>query len=183
MIGLFIGSFNPPTMAHLEICLKLKNNFSKIVLVPVNSNDKRLIDIKKRIAMLNILKSKYPFLEISNIMQNYSYLNYRIIDLLNEKYGSFSIIMGSDLLEKFDLFDHYEYLLSKYHFTIIPRANIDSNKIICSKYSKFYDKFTILDYQSIISSTLVRNNLKENKSVEGLLDKSILKYIKDNDLY
>ena len=25
MIGIFIGSFNPPTIAHLEICLKLKN--------------------------------------------------------------------------------------------------------------------------------------------------------------
>ena len=40
MIGLFIGSFNPPTRAHMDICLKLKNKFNKIVLVPVSSKEK-----------------------------------------------------------------------------------------------------------------------------------------------
>ena len=58
MIGLFIGSFNPPTKAHIDICQKLKHSFSKIVLVPVNSKDKKLIDIHKRIEIfckINIL--------------------------------------------------------------------------------------------------------------------------------
>ena len=182
MIGLFIGSFNPPTMAHINICLKLENDFSKIVLVPVNSNDKELIDLKTRIDMLNIIKNKYPFLEISEIMKDYSYLNYRIVDLLNEEYHSINIIMGSDLLEKFTSFDNYEYLLDKYNYTIIPR-NMDVNKLINEKYLKYKDKFRILDYQSDISSTLVRKYLKENKDLESLLDNDILKFVKKNHLY
>ena len=40
MIGLFVGSFNPPTLAHLDICLKLKNEFNKIIFIPVNTNNK-----------------------------------------------------------------------------------------------------------------------------------------------
>ena len=71
MIGLFVGSFNPPTKAHLEICEVLKKYFSKIVLVPVNSKNKRLIDINERIYMLNIYKDKNDFLEVNSIMKNY----------------------------------------------------------------------------------------------------------------
>ena len=37
MIGLFIGSFNPPTIAHLEIAQRLSNRYKKIVYVPVNA--------------------------------------------------------------------------------------------------------------------------------------------------
>ena len=183
MIGLFIGSFNPPTKAHLDICLKLKNNFEKIVLVPVSSKDKNLININDRIKMLNILKNKNQFLEISDIMKNYSYLNYRIIDLLKNKYGKLNLIMGSDLLDKFNTFDNYEYLLEKYDFTIVPRDNIDLEKLINDKYKTYKNKFSILDYQSDISSTKVKELLKENKDTSKVLDKDILKYIKENDLY
>ncbi len=183
MIGLFIGSFNPPTLAHINICLKLKNDFSKIVLVPVSSKDKKLIDINNRIAMLTILKNKYNFLEISDIMKRYSYVNYRIIDLLKKEYGDLNIIMGSDLLEKFDRFDHYEYLLDNYSFTIIPRDNIDINKLINGKYSNYKNKFSIIDYHSDVSSTKVKELLKKNKDVSDLLDRDVLEYIKKNELY
>ena len=183
MIGLFIGSFNPITMAHVNICLKLKDKFSKIVLVPVNSREKELISLDTRIEMLNIIKNKYSFIEISDIMKNYSYLNYRIIDLLNEEYQDINIIMGSDLLEKFDTFDNYEYLLNKYRYTIIPRNNIDLNKLINDKYLKYQNKFDILDYQNDISSSMVRDNIKNNKNVSGLMDEDVLEYIKTKSLY
>ncbi len=183
MIGLFIGSFNPPTKAHIDICLKLKDNFSKIVLVPVSSKDKDLIDINKRIEMLTILKNKYSFLEISDIMKKYSYVNYRIIDLLKDKYGELNIIMGSDLLEKFNNFDNYEYLLENYDFTIITRDNSNVVDLINKKYSKYKDKFNIVNYHSNISSTLVKEIIKNNQDISNLLDKDILNYIKKNDLY
>ena len=183
MIGLFVGSFNPPTKAHMNICMKLKNKFSKIVLVPVSSKDKKLLDINRRIDMLNILKKKYNFIEISNIMKKYSYLNYRIIDLLKKEYGEINLIMGSDLLEKLDSFDNYDYLLQNYHFTIVPRGNTDANKLINEKYYQYQDKFSILKYHSNISSSLVKEYLKNNKNVKSLLDNDIINYINDNHLY
>ena len=183
MIGLFIGSFNPITLAHIEICLKLKDKFSKIVLVPVNSREKELISFDTRIEMLNIIKNKYPFIEISDIMKNYSYLNYRIIDILNEKYQDINIIMGSDLLEKFTNFDNYEYVLDKYRYTIVPRNNIDLDKLITDKYLKYQDKFNILDYHNDISSSMVRDSIKNNKKIDNLLDKDVLEYIKVKSLY
>lgn len=183
MVGLFIGSFNPPTLAHINICLKLKDDFEKIVLLPVSSKEKYLIDINKRIEMLSILKNKYRFLEISDIMKKYSYVNYRIVDLLKKEYGELNIIMGSDLLEKLDSFDNYEYLLINYCFTVIPRNNRNINKIINDKYKDYSSKFKILDYQSNISSSLVKELIKENRDVSDFIDKDILDYIKKNKLY
>ena len=183
MVGLFIGSFNPFTKAHLDICRILRNDFKKIVLVPVNSNNKELIDINKRIDMLNIIKNKYRYLEISNIMKKYSYVNYRIIDLLKKEYGELNIIMGSDLLENFDRFDNYEYLLDNYCFIVVPRGNMNVRKMINNNYSKYKNKFKVLNYQSNISSTLVKELLKDNKDVSNMIDKDVLDYIKKNDLY
>ena len=183
MIGLFIGSFDPVTLAHINICLSLKNDFSKIVLVPVNSNGKNLIDINYRIEMLNIIKRKYDFLLVSTIMKKYSYLNYRIIDLLKEEYKNLNIIMGSDLLEKLDHCDNYEYLLKNYNYTIVPRGNIDTEELINNKYSKYKDKFRILDFNSDVSSTLAKKLLKENKDTSDVLDSDIYNYIRENNLY
>ena len=182
MIGLFIGSFNPPTKAHLDICRILKNKFKKIVLVPVNSNNKKLISIKDRINMLNILARKNKFLEVSNIMQDYSFLNYRIIDLLKKKYHDINIIMGSDLLEKLNTFDNCKYLLDNYSFTIITREK-DVKRIINDKYHDYINKFSILDYNSPISSTMVREYLINNKDTKNILDTDVFNYIKEHDLY
>ncbi len=182
MVGLFIGSFNPPTKAHINICNKLKNSFTKIILLPVNSNDKSLININHRINMLNIIKRKYHFLEVSKIMKKYAFVNYRIIDLFKKEYGDINIIMGSDLLDKLDSFDNYEYLLENYYFTIIPRDN-ELEKLIKEKYLKYQYKFKIINYHSNVSSTLVREKLKNNKNVNGLLDGDVLKYIISNHLY
>lgn len=183
MIGLFIGSFNPPTKAHFEISLKLLTQLEKIVFIPVNSQEKELINIKDRIKMLETFTKKYPKLIIDDIMQNYSYLNYRIIELLKKKYQNVTIIMGSDLLDKFDTFDNYEYLLQNYSFIIIERKNISSLKIIMHKYSSYQNKFTVFNYQNDISSTQARELLKENKNPKNILDKDVLEYIKKHDLY
>ena len=183
MIGVFIGSFNPPTKAHLDICRILRYNFKKIVLVPVNSKDKELIDINKRIDMLTILTRKYKYLEVSNIMKDYSYLNYRIIDLLKQKYSSINIIMGSDLLENFDKFDNYIYLLDNYSFTIITRDNTNVKELINSKYKDYSSKFSILDYNSNLSSTLARDYLKKGLDTKDILDKDVFNYIKEHNLY
>ncbi len=183
MIGLFIGSFNPPTKAHLEICLALSKRFTKIILVPVNSREKELAPISDRINMLNIYKTKEPFLVVDDIMKNYSYLNYRIIDILKRKYGANTLIMGSDLLDKLDTFDNTEYLLTNYYFVIMERNGYNSLDIIHKKYDKYQDRFTIISYHNDISSTLARNLLKKRERNILILDKDILNYINENDLY
>ena len=182
MIGIFIGSFNPVTLAHIKICKLLKDEFNEIVLVPVNSKDKHLISINDRINMLTILTKKYDYLKISNIMKDYSYLNYRIIDLLRKKYGNISLIMGDDLLEKLDTFDNYEYLLDNYSFYILTRDS-NASELINKKYFKYKNKFKIIEFNSNISSTMARDYIKNNLDTKNIIDSDVFNYIKEHNLY
>ena len=182
MIGIFIGSFNPPTKAHLEIALKLQNKLEKIILVPVNSPDKYLVDMDERINMLRILARKNSFLMIDDIMKDYSYLNYRIIDLLEKKYHHITLIIGSDLLNKLDSFDNYLYLVKCYSFIVVTRDE-NVQKIIQEKYSQYQNNFTILEYHNEISSTMVREYINKKKNLKELADEDIEVYIKNHHLY
>ena len=183
MIGIFIGSFNPPTLAHLNIAINLNTKLKKVVFVPVNSKEKTLIELEERIKMLKLLAKKYSFLEVEEIMKKYSYMNYKVIDILKKKYKKISLIIGSDLLEKLDTYDNYHYLLTNYTYTIIPRNNCNIDEIINEKYLKYKDKFQIINYNNTISSSMVRELIKENKDYSKLLDEDIYLYIKNNKLY
>ena len=131
MTGIFIGSFNPPTLAHLDIVLKLQHDLSKIIFVPVNSNEKHLIAINDRIEMLKVYTRKYSFLKIDDIMKDYAFFNYRFLDLLHKKYGDIALIIGSDLLKKIESFDNYLYILNKYSF-IVLEFDTSSILVVCS---------------------------------------------------
>jgi len=183
MIGIFIGSFNPPTMAHLSIAFKLKDRFKKIVFVPVNTNEKHLASMRDRCDMLNCLKRKYPFILIDDLMDNYSYLNYRIVDILKRKYHDIELIIGSDLLEKLDKFENFKYLVSSYSFMVITRDNIDVEKIIGEKYAEYQNNFHLLEYNCEISSSMVREKIKNKEDVKDILDNDVYIYIKNKHLY
>ena len=183
MIGIFIGSFNPPTLAHLSIALKLKDRYEKIVFIPVNTKEKNLVSMKDRIEMLDCFKRKYPFILIDDMMDNYSYLNYRIIDILKKKYQNIELIIGSDLLKKIDKFDNYEYLVSSYSFMVVTRDGMDVEKIIQEKYFNYQKNFHQLELNSDISSSIVREKLKKNLDVKNILDCDVYLYIKNKNLY
>ena len=183
MIGLFIGSFNPPTLAHLKICLKLKKEFKKIVFVPVNSRIKNLVSFKRRCDMLNILRREYSFLDIDYVMEKYSYFDYRILDILKKKYHDIKIIIGSDVLSDLPKFNNYEYLVSKFQFVVITRDKIDINMIIDEHFKKYKKNFTVCNYLIDVSSTKARELINKNQSVEGILNKNVYAYIKENHIY
>ena len=183
MLAIFIGSFNPPTKAHLDIALKLQEDYEKIIFVPVNSTTKYLAPFINRVEMLSIYTNRYKSFSISKIMQDYSYFNFRILDLLKSIYGNIDIIIGYDLLENLYKFDNYEYLLENFYFVVVPRYNKDVKTLIKEKYFNYQNKFRILDYFSNINSTDARNLIKECKNPKDLLDSEVINYINNHHLY
>ena len=183
MTGIFIGSFNPPTLAHLDIVLKLHHDLSEIIFVPVNSSEKHLIAIDDRIKMLKVYTRKYPFLKIDDIMKDYAFFNYRLLDILQKKYGDITLIIGSDLLKKIESFDNYLYILNKYSFVVLKRENDDVERIIKEKYPRYSNKFKIVDYDNIISSSMARELIRKKQNNEDVLDKDIYDYIIKHNFY
>ena len=179
-IGIFIGSFNPPHLGHLDIIKYLLNKkyVDKILIVPTKNywNKTNLIDINKRIAMLKFYENDNIKVDTSN--NNYQY-TYQLMRKLKKEYSNdeLYLIIGADNIINFKKWKNYEELLT-YNIIIMTRNNIDILKYT----SHLTGKFTVInDYNfTDISSTKIRNNLFLNKKY---LQEEIYHYIIENKLY
>ena len=180
-IGVFVGSFNPVHNGHVKIVNELLNYLDKIIVVPTgnywNKND--LINIKHRINMWKYFANDRIIIDEENNNLEYTYL---VLNNLKNKYinDELNLIIGADNIVNFDKWRNYEDVL-KHNLIIINRNSINI---------KYYiDKFNIKNYLIVdidntnISSTLIRKLIQENNVLDNLIDKRVLKYIKDNKLY
>ena len=190
-IGIFGGCFNPPHKMHIEIASNLikQGMLDKVIFVPTGNNYKKadLVDINKRIAMLNLAIDNNN-MAVSDICSdaNYSY-TFQVLDYYKSKYLDSQIyfICGTDNLKEFNCWRNYEYILSNYKLLVIARNgdNVDKLK---QQYAKYVDNICVANIeQSSVSSTLIRKALKQgdNEYVKEYLDSKVIKYIKTMDLY
>ena len=194
-IGIFGGSFNPPLNSHLilvEEVLKSKLNIDKIIFVPVSTkyNKLNLVDNIHRYNMLKLLCKNNPKLEVSKIELEAKRQLYTIetLNILQNKYTNANLyfILGTDNLKELSSWKDPEEILQKYKIIVLGR-NEDSAYDIIEKdelLKKYKDSFINLNNKRIsLSSTFVRNELKDNKDISKYVPKDIKKYIKENNLY
>lgn len=188
-IGILVGSFNPPTKAHLEIgkIILEKDIVNKIIYVPCDNLEKNdLIDIKERYNLLNEMIKNNQDMIIDNLKLNDNHQNFTYKDIyrIKEKYlKELYIIIGSDSLNNLSNWENYRVLLKKFNFIVVNRLNNNDLDIINDKYNNFKDKFVIVDYNNNISSTKVRKMIKNKENLDKVLENNVIKYIKNNNLY
>lgn len=175
-LGVYIGSFNPVHIGHIDVVnfLLNKNVLDKILIVPtLNYWDKNdLIDLKHRINMLKFFENEKVEVDTKNNGYSYTYELMRALSLENK---NLYLIIGADNVVNFSKWRNYEELLS-YKIIVMNRNNIDVNFYI-KKFNS--NNFIVLDYKGIdISSSDLRKNLDPN-----YLDCKVLSYIKKNRLY
>ena len=194
-IGIFGGTFDPIHKGHIFLCNELleKNILDKIVLVvasvpPHKENSKT--SPETRLDMTRLMendKIKVSDYEINNGGKNYSIntLNY-----FSSLYPDDEIyfIAGADMILTLDSWYKAEELLLKYPFVVIDRDSslqTEENIKILSRLEKdFSAKFVFTDIKTpSVSSSLIREKLKNKENLQGLLDEKIINYIKENNLY
>lgn len=173
-----MGSFNPPHKGHIKLVRYLlkKRIVDRVLIVPtLNYWDKNdLVDIKDRINMLSFYANDNIIIDGKHNNLIYTYELVKEIEKLYPN-SKLSIIIGADNVVNLDKWKNYQELI-KYHFIIMNRNNIDIHKYL----DKMNGNFTIIsDYPYLdISSTIIRKE-KNGK----YLDKKVLNYIRDNNLY
>jgi nicotinate-nucleotide adenylyltransferase len=180
-VGLFVGSFNPITKAHINIARHIYNKkvVNKVIFLPVINNDKKLEKLEDRINMINlVIDNKH--LIVSDIMNNYSNFNYKVINEIKKEYKDLYLIMGFDLIKRFKSFDNYLDLINNYHLIIVNRdvTYKEMYKYIHKEFNDYLDKFILIDYHSRLSSSSWKKNHNDK-----IINKKVLDYINDNGLY
>lgn len=185
-IGIFGGSFNPVHNMHIDIANYLiKNNYlDKVIFVPTGIHytyKNNLISNKHRYNMLLLATQNTELLISDYELKNREVHTYETLEYFKNKYYNDEIyfICGTDNLSYMDKWKKGKYILNTYKIIVINR---NTNKI----------EKRLLDNKNIIvcnmksndiSSTIIRENIKNNKSIDKYICKSVKNYIVQNNLY
>ena len=196
IIALFCGSFNPPLLSHFSLAEQVLNsddNIKKIIFVPVSNkyNKDGLISDEHRFNMLNLVCEKNPRFEVSDIefnspRQPYTFETMQAMQKLYPEH-EIRLIIGTDNLKKIDTWYEIEQLLSNFKVFVLARDEdnvediINNHNLLC-KYSSSFVKSNV-SIRTNLSSSFVRNEIKNKNSVRYLLPDEVIEYIKNNNLY
>ncbi len=189
-IGIFGGSFNPPHKMHENIAQYLIDGkwVDKVIFVPTGSKYKyknNLISDEHRLNMLKLIASEnVDFMVSDNELKDHVVYTCDTLDYFKSIYSDDSIyfICGLDNLSYIDSWKNSEYLLSNYRFLVIRRKGDDLDEVLM-RLEKYRDRIEVVDIKEMdISSTIVREELREHSTSEHLNHK-VLQYIQDHNLY
>lgn len=191
-ILIFGGTFNPIHNGHLilaEHCIN-EEGFDKVVFVPtMNPYYKDTLDFDTRLKMLKMAIKDNDKFAYSSIEKKYNLEGklYLILEKISElSDDDITILIGSDSLMNLDWWYEKEKLLKKYKFLVLKRD--ESDKIINEKINEYEKKYSayikILDNKRIdISSSDIRDMIKNKKDIKYLVADKVYKYIKEENLY
>ena len=190
-IGILGGSFNPPHKMHFKMGLDLINKgyVDKIIYVPTGSKYKyknNLIADEHRFKMLELMIKNDSRFEVSDYeLKDYVVYTCDTLKYFKEMYPNDDIyfVCGADNLSYVDEWKNGIFLLENYKFLVIKRYTDDIDEIL-KRYDKYRDNIIISDVEpDSLSSTEIRNRIKNSEDILELLDRDVYEYIICNKLY
>jgi nicotinate-nucleotide adenylyltransferase len=189
-IGLYFGTFNPIHIGHLIIANHMAeySDLEKIwmIVTPHNplKNKKTLLDDNERLQLVNLATEDYPKIKPSDIEFKLPQPNYTVNTLahLQDKFPQheFSLIMGEDNLKSLHKWKNYEVILKNYPIYVYPRISSElENSTFRNNPNIHFIDAPIVE----ISSTFIRENIKNKKNVQPLLPSKVWEYIDHNNIY
>ncbi|WP_343585015.1 nicotinate (nicotinamide) nucleotide adenylyltransferase [Flavobacterium sp.] len=189
-IGLYFGTYNPIHVGHLIIANHMAEfaDLDQIwmVVTPHNPLKKKatLLDDQQRLQMVFLATEDYPKIKPSDIEFKLPQPSYTVITLahLQEKYPNheFSLIMGEDNLKTLHKWRNYEVILENHNIYVYPRISDEPENVELKSHSKIH----VIDAPIVeISSTFIRNSIKEGKNIQPLLPPKVWEYIDHNNFY
>ena len=197
-IGIIGGTFNPIHIAHLIIAesftdqLKLDACF----FVPANITPFKINDMstyfatsEHRIEMLKLAINSNPKFQLDSyeIEQGGISYTYLTIEYFKNKYPEAELffLIGTDQGIKFHEWKNWQEILKSVHICLADRTNDDKKKNQLNKQLTINKKAPLwLDASYMkISSSQIRKNLFDGKSIKYLVLPDVEEYIYNNNLY
>ncbi|CAA0146055.1 putative nicotinate-nucleotide adenylyltransferase [Tenacibaculum maritimum] len=157
-----------------------------MVVTPHNPFKKKstLLDNYHRLEMVFKATEGYDKIKPSDIEFNLPQPNYTVHTLahISEKYPDhqFNLIMGEDNLKGLHKWKNYETILEDYEVYVYPRI---SEGKIATQFDNHHKIHRVEAPIIQISSTMIRNQIKEGKNSKPLLSATVWKYIDEMNFY
>lgn len=206
------GSFNPITVMHLRMFelarhyLKTKKNINVVkgIISPTNDNyaaiKPSLSPSHHRLAMLQLalkdVEGRWIICDDWETKQREWIRTLPALRHYETVYGkNIKLLCGADLLESFLIpglwsDEHIEEILASYGVVVLPRPSSNPWKLLYDSpkshiFKKNIDHIQILDDSCSveISSTMVRDAVKDGKPIDHLVHKDVASYIIKYNLY
>ena len=197
VIAVFGGSFNPPINSHISLAKDIVEKcemVEKLIFVPVSTKYQKLklASDEHRYNMLKLICENEDKLEVSSIelIQDKQLYTIETLDLLKKQYGeNYEIwfVMGTDNLKQIESWYNPKRLLKEYKIIILEREDDRIEELI--KENKFLEKYkeSLIRIDGIekifLSSTMIRNKIKNGENINDYIPKLVKEYIEKNNLY
>lgn len=194
-IGIIGGTFNPIHLAHLYIAYEAKCqlNLDKIIFIPTGSpphkKDMEILEASLRYNMVYEAIKNYEDFEISDYEIEKKGLSYTFETLEHFKNDDNELyfITGADCLMDIEKWKYPEKIFELCNFVVFNRAGYSKKNLRIQKekiQQKFNTNITFLDIIDLeISSSMIRNRIKEGKRIDFFMPREVLEYIITNNLY
>lgn len=187
-IGLYFGSFNPIHSGHLIIANHVLNSglIDKLwfVVSPQNPFKKSnsLLNEYDRLHLVKTATEDDNRIYVSDVefhLEKPSYTSQTLI-YLTEKYPEhvFYIIIGSDSYQNLHQWKNGPFMMKTYHFIIYPRPRFKIDQELPLQMF-LLSAAPLLD----ISSTNIRNLIKDGKSIRYMVPEAVFSEIEANRFY
>ena len=193
-VVLFFGSFNPVHIGHLIIANHIVQEKEVdqlwFVVSPHNplKEKKSLLKGHHRLYMVQEAIDDNTNLRASDIefgMPQPSYTS-DTLAYLKEKHPTykFSLLMGEDNLRGFHKWKNYEQILAHHSIYVFPRIKEEKDAAGDEKTMNHSSFQLVKDVPVMkLSATHIRNQIKNNKSIQYLVHPKVEKYIDEMGFY
>ena len=188
-IAIYSGSFNPIHLSHQKLAEYLidKQLVDEVwfVVSPCNplKDPASQLDEFIRLDMVVLAINGNPKLKASDVEFTMPVPSYTIDTLhqLTALYPehTFALMIGSDNAVIFDQWKNYREILEEFPIYVYPRKGYDFSTV-----AGIYPQMHLLDtpfYE--ISSTQIRDMIKERKDVSDWMSPDVLAFVEENGLY
>lgn len=186
--GLLFGSFNPVHIGHLIIAQYLQQftDLEEVWLVVSPRNPLKpvdgLLDENERLKMTHLAVDDNQTIKVCDVEFTLPRPSYTIDTLKklesDNPQRQFVIIAGTDIFSDFKQWKDWQMLLDNFSFYIYNRPDYDPVEFVSHSSVKIF-RAPLLQ----ISSTFIRNALKNQKNVSYMLPEKVWSYLTEMGFY
>lgn len=189
-VGVFGGTFDPPHIGHLIVGEHVREalGLGKLIFVPTaippHKQDQQITDAHHRLSMLRLAAGDNPSLSVSSYEVEKGGVSYTVQTLTEFKRqmrgDAFYLLIGMDNLADFRTWREPEKILSLATVVVMTRPGVRPGA------DDFLGdpRVRLVEVPAIgIASTLLRQRVREGKSIRYFVPSDVEKYIVRHGLY